>query len=257
MANHEAFGQALTVTTGNPTQRGVRNPGARQSDLAFQALHRAVVTCALAPGSTFTEQQLMERFGLKRAATRSALERLAAARLVQPARRMGYTIRPITLREVVDSIQLAEILIVAACRLAAGKVDEKELRKFDEVCARGYKPSDVASVDRFLTAEAQLYKSIAKATGNIRLVAVLEQTITEIGRLLHFGLKVGGARDPVMGHQHTEFIEALANGDAPQAEGIIRNHFARTSALIMKSLMSSDELLDVSISAATQQAWAA
>lgn len=220
----------------------------RQSDLAFQTIHQAIVRCDLVPGTIVTEQQLAERYGLKRAATRMALERLVMLKLLHPTRRLGYAIRPITLRDVIDSTQVLEVLLLGACRMGKGRVDATELRRYDQICSEGYNVKDSDSVSRFLEAECGIFRSIAKATGNVQLVAILDQHLSAIMRQFHFGLRLGGERDVEMGHQHVELIEALIDSDLKTAEATLKSHLARASALVLKTLMSSDALLDVSIS---------
>ena len=138
----------------------------RQSDYAWEAIRRAIACCELMPGTTVSESELEKRFGLKRAATRTALERLAVHGLVRPLHRRGYQIKPITLRDVNDLYQLREIVERAVVRIAAGRVDEASLRRLDKVCSESYTPFDRDSEERFLRANSEFHMLIAVATGN-------------------------------------------------------------------------------------------
>lgn len=68
---------------------GGRTQGTSLAEQAYDAVERMIVTLDLAPGSVFTEAELAESIGIGRTPLREALQRLAAAHLVQalpPAR---------------------------------------------------------------------------------------------------------------------------------------------------------------------------
>lgn len=221
----------------------------RQSDEAFEALHHAILRCELLPGATVSEAELAERFGLRRAATRAALDRLSVMGLLRPVRRRGYVVKPITLRDVNDLFQLRELIEVAAVRLAAGRVDEVGLRRLDRLNCASYRPGDRRGEARFLRANSEFHLQIAAAAGNERLVAILAQVLCEMERLFQFGLTLrnnGGA----MRHEHEALIDALARGDADAAERVMHEELTSSKAMVLDALMLSEALLDISISAA-------
>src|SRR5699024_8883370 len=74
----------------------IPKPKRRQSDIAFDAIRRAIVRCDLPPGTLVSESELEALFGFKRAAIRSALLQLASRGLVKAQHRKGYKIRPIS-----------------------------------------------------------------------------------------------------------------------------------------------------------------
>ncbi|MEJ8570493.1 GntR family transcriptional regulator [Microbaculum marinum] len=235
----EGVGQEL------PGETAPNAPG-RQSDQAFSQIHHAIVRCELAPGETITEASLAERFGLKRAAARAAVDRLSVMGLLAPVRRRGYLVKPITLRDVNDLYQLREVIESAAVRLAAGHVNEDHLRRLARVCTAGYEPGDPESIARFLQANTEFHLVIASAAGNERMVNVLAQILNEMERLFHFGLPRRD-RTAELRERHQAMIDALAAGDADTAERINREGLARSKAMVVDALMSTDAMLDVSI----------
>ena len=229
------------------TKEGVaKQSGFRQSDVALQTIWRAIARCELMPGIMVSEADLERRFGLKRAATRSALERLSVYGLVHPVHRRGYQIKPITLRDVNDLYQMREIVERAAVRLAAGRVDEVSLRRLDRVCTESYTPYDRGSEERFLLANSEFHILIAATTGNDRLVATVRDILQEMERILHFGLAFRN-RTEEMRHEHEALITALARGDADGAEKVICEELVSSKTMVMDALMSSPSLLDVNI----------
>ena len=68
---------------------GVPQPDAK-ARFAEDRLLDAVVWCEVTPGETITEADVMERFGLTRAAARAALTRLGYDGWAQPLARLGW-----------------------------------------------------------------------------------------------------------------------------------------------------------------------
>jgi DNA-binding GntR family transcriptional regulator len=224
-----------------------KRPVGRQSDDAYEAIRRAILRCELMPGTTVSEAELAASFGFKRAATRAALDRLSVMGLLRPVRRRGYIVKPITLRDVNDLFQLRGVIEIAAVRLATGRVDEVTLHRLDRICTAGYKPGDRRSEAKFLQANSEIHLTIAAATGNDRLVATFAQILSEMERLFHFGLALRNRTDE-MRQEHKALIEALARGDADEAERMTREELASSKTMVLDALMSCEALLDVSIS---------
>jgi DNA-binding GntR family transcriptional regulator len=68
-------------------------------------------------------------------------------------------------------------------------------------------------------------------------------------RLFHFGLAMRD-RTAEMREEHQALIEALARGDADAAERVTREELESSRAMVIAGFMSSESLLDVSISVA-------
>ena len=234
-----AFNGSAATAAGRPVRR--------QSDEAYDAIRRAILRCELMPGATVSEAELADRFGFKRAAARAAVDRLSVTGLLRPVRRRGYVVKPITLRDVNDLFQLRAVIETAAVRLAAGRVDEASLRRLDRICTAGYKPGDRASEAKFLQANSEIHLIIVAATGNDRLVATFAQILSEMERLFHFGLALRN-RTEEMRQEHKALIEALARGDADEAERMTREELASSKTMVLDALTSCEALLDVSIS---------
>ncbi|HEX7390545.1 MAG TPA: GntR family transcriptional regulator [Acidiphilium sp.] len=218
----------------------------RQSDVAFEALHRAIVRCEIAPGSVITEAELSAQFGVGRAAARAAVDRLSLLGLLQPVHRQGYRIKPITLRDLNDLFQLREIVETACVKLAVGRVDGVDLGRLDRLCRADYQPGDRESEAVFLQRNSEFHLSVAAATGNDRLVSVLGQTLAELERMFHFGLCLRN-RGNEMHSEHQALIDALSAGDIATAEAVTVSQIRASRAMILDAMLSSTSLLDATI----------
>ena len=178
---------------------------------------------------------------------RAVLAAALVAGLLRPVHRRGYIVKPITLRDVNDLFELRSIIEVATVRITAGRIDETRLRHLEMVHARSYRPGDRDSEADFLEANTEFHMAIARVTNNDRLILTLAQTLSEMERLFHFGLAMRN-RTSEMSEEHQALITALARGNADEAERVTRQELESSKAMVMSALMSSESLLDVSIS---------
>jgi DNA-binding GntR family transcriptional regulator len=66
-------------------------------------------------------------------------------------------------------------------------------------------------------------------------------------RLFHFGLAIRN-RTAEMRDEHHALIQALARGDADEAERVTRDELESSKKMVVGALLSSESLLDVSLS---------
>lgn len=73
-----------------------------QADAAYTALHEAILTCRLVPGSKITISDTAANFGFSPGAVREALSRLAAEKLTVAEAQKGYSVAEVSSAELKD-----------------------------------------------------------------------------------------------------------------------------------------------------------
>jgi DNA-binding GntR family transcriptional regulator len=175
--------------------------------------------------------------------------RLSQQGLIRSVRRRGYVVAPITMRDVNGIFQLRLLLEPQAARLAASNsVDEKQLRRLDQLCGAGYLPGDSGSAAAFLRANREFHVSIARSSGNERLANMIDQLLDEMERLFHFGLSLRN-RTLEMRHEHEELVDALAQGNSDAAERIAAEQILTAKKMVTDAIMSNSEMMDVNLAA--------
>lgn len=212
----------------------------RQSDQAFEQIKRDIILCRLAPGTRFSEAELSAMLGLGRAATRAALTRLGDTGLIQPIPRYGYLVTPITMVSIRELFELRLILEPAAAALATGKVDVARLRAINSATQQAASESEQLA---FVDSNRAFHRAIVAATGNRRLVALLEDIGDEMQRLVHlglFGAASKGLERRAADRQHEDLIAALASGHPEAAREAARRHVEHARGLALEALVNAD-----------------
>ncbi len=208
---------------------------------AYEMIKRAIIRCDLEPGQQITEEQLAERFGLSRATVRPALKRLYQEQLVQTITRQRYVVPAITLKDAQDLFELRLLLEPVAARRAAGRVDQAQLMRLNELCCAHYELGDRESAEAFLRANTEFHVTVARASGNALLAEVVaslldrEERLNNIAHLLH-------DRNDAAYHEHHVLVEALVAGDGDRAEQVMADGIQSARAFVVEALLSSPSI---------------
>ncbi|MGH2534673.1 MAG: GntR family transcriptional regulator [Thermomicrobiales bacterium] len=235
-----------TRTVALDNGRGRPAAGGRSlAEEAYARIRRRIIECELAPGQQFTEGLLVEAHGIGKTPVREALQRLAQDGLVQPIRRHGYRVSPITLRDVRDLFGLRLILEPAGAELAIGRIDLAHLREIQARYDACYLDDPVAA---FLLNTA-FHLASAQASGNARLAKTMTQLLTDSERLYVFGFRFQSPGFQLK-HMHEELIDAFASGDPRCVRECAVAQIVDAERMVTEALLHSPTLLDADVTLA-------
>lgn len=225
-------------------ERGRREPmievvnsteGQSQVDTAYQLIKRDILTCVIEPSSRMTETELVERYGLGRAAVRTALNRLYQEAFVDVLPRYGYVVASHSIADAKDLFQVQLILEPAAAQLAAGRVDSKQLLELDEMCKRTQDVHSSVDAAAFLHANTNFHAAVASATGNPLIARFIRILFERLERFLY----ASGSFEEVVrevGHSHGQVMELLITGQGAEAAHAIHEQTRHNHEKILNVL---------------------
>ncbi|AOY96818.1 GntR family transcriptional regulator [Cupriavidus sp. USMAA2-4] len=190
---------------------------------AIDALEEDIVFGRLHPRERLVEDDLMERFGLKRHVVRQALSALEQMGAVERRRNVGALVRAFEPEEVVELFGLRELLEAQAAALIPLPVPPVRLqalvavqRRHDAAVAAG----DAHAVFRI---NQQFHRELFALAGN----TVLLQAIAEYARRTHpirFGSLATAAYRERARQEHWAMIDALRAGRREELVALCRQH---------------------------------
>ena len=119
------------------------------SEAVAAAVRAMIVDGRLAEGERVNEVRLAENLGVSRTPLREALSRLAAEGALTSAPSLGYSVRPLTLKEFEQVYDIRPLLDPAALRLA-GIPPPKRLERLEQLnrtLAKAHDPETAIAVD--------------------------------------------------------------------------------------------------------------
>ena len=217
MANHPP-------ATGSPAAPAAALAPIEQTPLKVQIadqLRRAIVTGRLRPGAALVETALAEQLNVSRAPIREAVQILENDGLVETVAYKGKRVKPLTVREVIETCEMRTVFEVTAARrvLANGTAVDtlwQPCRVMEEAAAAGDREALVVADEAF-------HRLLIELSGH----ALLTQLWAGIYLRIHQIMSLRNDRDVNLvdiAANHPPIVRALAAGDGALAERLIAEH---------------------------------
>lgn len=196
---------------------------------AYRIIKESIIFGKLQPGQIYSITDLVELFNISRTPMREALVVLASDGFVEPIPRSGYMVTPVSIRDVLEVFHLRTILEAEAIALAVGNLTDRDIRLLEENNRREsqlltdwHENGVEEPYQKAYELNAEFHLTIARASGNLRLTALVEQLLHEMERIL--------VRDPnLTGHrQHLGILTAIKDRDPDAARKAMRQHLEET-----------------------------
>ncbi|MBO5656566.1 MAG: GntR family transcriptional regulator [Agathobacter sp.] len=181
-------------------------------DVVFQTLREAILRGDLQPGERLMEIQLANKLGVSRTPIREAIHMLEQEGLVVTIPRKGAEVAKMTLKDMEDVLEIREALDVLAAQLACGRITEEglaELKDKKKVFEFSLKSADVKQIAE---ADVSFHDVIYEATGNPKLVNLLNNLREQIYRYRVEYLK-NDQNYPALIEEHEAIYHALVERD--------------------------------------------
>jgi DNA-binding GntR family transcriptional regulator len=200
-----------------------------KKEKAYQAIKQAIIVGQLESAKIYSITELSETFEVGRTPAREALVILASEGLIDPIPRSGYQVKSLSIHDVLEIFHLRTILEVEGIGLAAGRITDDDIslleennRQEQETALSPHSEVSTKSYRKGYDLNLQFHLTIARATGNNRLVDLLENLLNELERVL--------AHDPYIAEpqQHAEILEGLKLRDKLGSQEAMKKHLEDT-----------------------------
>jgi DNA-binding GntR family transcriptional regulator len=204
------------------------------TDDGYQQVRQAILQGRFQPNERLVEADLTERFGLGRAAVRTALARLEQDGLVEREPFRGARVRAISVAEAIEILEARAVLEGLAARQAARCARTEDVDALRATLAQmraDYTAGDLLRVSEGSSRMHRQLLGIARHQTAARLIEGLQaqhvryqfRTILEPGR-------ASGSIE-----EHGEIVDAVAAGDEAAAEAAARRHVDRVAEALRRA----------------------
>jgi DNA-binding GntR family transcriptional regulator len=193
-------------------------------DGIYDRIRDEILSCALAPGAQFHEQDLAQRYEVSKSPIRDALLRLQEQNLVEVLPRRGYRVRPVS---VADALEMYEMRLLYERACAARTIDhasDADIARLDV-----YRNSPAGNdMPAWIAYNRHFHIAMAGLCGNLRLARAAIDIIEHFDRLTYVsvtspdaGTEAGLQRFVA---EHVAIIDALKARDKRQVAALIKEH---------------------------------
>lgn len=199
----------------------------------FNLIRQDILSCDIRPGEELREAELARRYGVSKTPVRDAMQRLEFEGLIEIEPRRGHRVRPISVQEAEDLVEVRSILESAAVAKIAKTATDEELAGLD-----AFRNPGTDDIDAFAAYNRQFHSHLADLSRNRRMAEEIRRMMEFYDRLALVSLtslsRTVGLEVPLA--DHCAIIDALQRRNGRLAARLIRQHIARSRSEIMKGL---------------------
>jgi DNA-binding GntR family transcriptional regulator len=188
-------------------------------------LRIAIYRGELAPGQRLVESELAQTYDTSRGAVREAIALLQNEGLVTRQRNRSAWVRPITIEEAIEILEVrgvVEGMCAAKAAAQATKTDHQELRRMADEMADAVKKGDVLTDSRV---SDHVHAKIREIAGQHTAAGIIDRLRYQ-GVRYQFHVSLLPGRLAQGAKEHLDIIDAVIAGDPATAEQLTRDHFA-------------------------------
>lgn len=193
-------------------------------DKIYTRLKTMIAERHLLPGHRILQEKLAREMGVSRTPLVNALKRLAQERLVEWVSRRGIYVKRLTKRELAQLFEVREGLETIAARLAASRIDPKEVDELTQIF-NGFDINPTpADLRRYIKCDRYFHWRLVELAGNAQLAAAMESV-----NMMISAYQIGIPRTLAETlPEHWAILEALRRHDPDASEATMRVHIRRS-----------------------------
>lgn len=190
----------------------------------YAAIHAAIQSHRLVPGTKLKEVELAELFGVSRAVVRKALDRLAHLHLVELRPNRAALVATPTAEESRQVFHARRTLEAEIATLAAVRATAQDIAALRDNVAAEHAAYQAGDMRTGLQHSVEFHRRLAGIAGNTVLARFLDELISRMPLIVltHRGQDAA----PCTADEHTPIVDAIAARNAPLAARLAREHLA-------------------------------
>ena len=208
-------------------------------DVVFNTLREAILKGDLKPGERLMELQLASKLGVSRTPIREAIRMLEQEGLAVTTPRKGAEVAKMTLKDMEDVLKIRDALDELAVRIACQKISDEQLKQLEDMKELFEKSTQTGNVKKIAEADVTFHDVIYEATGNPKLVTLLNNLREQVYRY-----RVEYIKDPknypTLIAEHEAILESLKNRDVKNAVEAMHVHVANQAEAV-KTVIQEQE----------------
>lgn len=192
-------------------------------DVVFEYLRRAILEGRLEPGKRLMEIKLAKQLGVSRTPIREAIRKLELEGLVIMEPRKGAYVADISMKDIVDVLELRSGLESLAAYLAADRMSDSDLKKLKNISRALEECIAKSDVNGILEKDVEFHECIFNSTKNDRLILMMNTLWEQVFRFRVIYASDYEASKNIQS-EHREIMDAIASRDREMAAKLAKKH---------------------------------
>lgn len=204
-------------------------------DVVFNTLRQAILTGELKPGERLMEIHLANRLGVSRTPIREAIRKLELEGLVTMIPRRGAEVAQITEKSMNDVLEVRRAVDALCVELACDRISEEALEELKKACDAFEMAVKTKDVKQIAQADVALHDIIVQATGNNRLIQLVNTLSEQMYRYRFEYIKDISQHENLV-EEHRVIYQAIVNKDKETASRAAKEHIDNQEKAIIRQI---------------------
>jgi DNA-binding GntR family transcriptional regulator len=198
----------------------------------YNTIRQTIIDGQLPAGAKVTEARLAKELGVSKTPVREALLRLKEIGLIEAHGPMAGRVVSPSLEVTRNAYELRESLESTSARLAAERGERGVLLTVQREAERTVVAADRRDNAAYREADEAFHRTIAIASGNMRLASLLDDTNALVTALRQRDIP-GMDASPLCAEQHMQISAALLARNAAEAHRLMSEHVRHVAAEVL------------------------
>ena len=182
------------------------------------------------PGSKLRQQELAERFGVAQGVVREALLELQGYGLVETIDHRGIYVSKLDKAKLAEAFFVREMHEGLAARLCCERATRADIRDLLGIAQEIYILGGSGKLEEMGSLDRELHSRLIRLSGNSMLIR-LADNYRILGKIVRADRPIEVVRD-----EHIAILESIQDGNADQAERLMRQHVAAARVAVEERL---------------------
>ena len=204
-------------------------------EVIFNSLREAIIIGELRPGERLMEVQLAEKMGVSRTPVREAIRKLELEGLVDMIPRKGAHVAELSVKDIMDVLEVRASLDGLATALAAERITDDELKELKHINGQFTQYIEKENLNGSIKKDAEFHDIIYRASRNDKLITILNNLREQVQRFRVIYLKDYNSPKNLI-KEHNDIFEAISLRSIEASRSLAKTHILNQEATILNSI---------------------
>ncbi|WIF96003.1 GntR family transcriptional regulator [Caminicella sporogenes] len=202
-------------------------------EVVFEYLRNSILNGELEPGERLMELQLAEQLGVSRTPIREAIRKLELEGLVEMIPRKGAYVADLSIKDVLDVLEVRMFLEGLAAYLAAERMSEEEIEELKSILEKFENSIESKDREEMIKLDKQFHDKIIEGSKNSKLMQIVQGLHEQFQRFRVIYFNEYSEHEQLLKY-HQAIVEAISKRDCEKAQEYAQTHIA----MIEESILS-------------------
>ena len=208
-------------------------------EIVYEELKMQILTGKIAPGTRMMEVELAESMGVSRTPIREAIKKLEQEGLVVIEPRKGAYASQISVKDMVDILEVRQDMEGLAAHMAAYRMTPKQMKELESISIGYNKAVEEGNMADMIRFDTDFHNLIVESCNNSILTMMINQ-LQELLLRFRYVYYDNIKRAEKMPSEHSMIMEAIKDGRSDAARASAEMHIERIKDMVMNDGIRHD-----------------